>query len=356
MRVTKDISRKIIIVGPYYKNARGGVASILNIYSKYYDEFHFIPTNRSISNKSIKAMYFFAALLRFLVAMLSANFRIVHIHGSSHVSFKRKRIFIYLSRIFRKKIIYHCHGSEFKIFFEGSSNPKAIASALLKCDRVIVLSQSWKDFFSTIINADRISILNNIVEKPKIEKLSKADNVLRFVFLGIIGKRKGIFDLLDVLNENKDLFQRKLHLFIGGNGEVEKLCNYLEEKSLQGLVSFLGWIDEQKKSNLLASADVYILPSYNEGLPVSILEAMSYGLAIISTATGGIPEVVENQKNGLILEPGNREQIKEAILYAVNSPERIAEFGKESQKRIEKFYPENVIKELTEIYSALLRE
>lgn len=110
----------------------------------------------------------------------------------------------------------------------------------------------------------------------------------------------------------------------------------------------------KKKIDWLQKSNVYTLPSYNEGLPISILEAMSYGQAIISTNVGGIPEIVIPMKNGILIEPGNLKEIESAIDFFIEHPQKIEVYGHESKQMVDKHLPDNVMNELTEIYTSLL--
>jgi glycosyltransferase involved in cell wall biosynthesis len=120
------------------------------------------------------------------------------------------------------------------------------------------------------------------------------------------------------------------------------------------IVEFLGWISGMGKAIILNSSDVYILPSYNEGLPISILESMSYGKAIISTYVGGIPEIVRNKENGLLINPGELKQIEQTIDFFLENPDQIKEYGVISKQKVQKHLPHSVLKELQEIYKSVL--
>lgn len=108
-----------------------------------------------------------------------------------------------------------------------------------------------------------------------------------------MGKRKGIYDILDVLSEHREEFLNKLEFLFGGDGDVEQVQAIIREQNLNNIAKYQGWVSGIKKERLLNQADAYILPSYNEGLPISVLEAMSYSLPIISTTVGGIPEILK---------------------------------------------------------------
>src|SRR5690606_23550060 len=106
----------------------------------------------------------------------------------------------------------------------------------------------------------------------------------------------------------------------------------------------------KEKIDLLKHCDVFILPSYSEGVPISILEAMSYGLAIISTNVGGIPSVVINNKNGILIEPGNKVMMVEAINSLLESPQNINFYSSNSSLFIKEYYPKAVKNRLIQIY------
>lgn len=104
-----------------------------------------------------------------------------------------------------------------------------------------------------------------------------------------------------------------MRLLIGGNGEVEEARVRATELGLLDSVEFLGWIDGERKSRLLSVADIFVLPSYYEGLPISLLEAMSWGIPIISTTVGGIPELVRDGTSGILIEPGDVHALAHAL-------------------------------------------
>ena len=111
----------------------------------------------------------------------------------------------------------------------------------------------------------------------------------------------------------------KLHLI--GDGEVSRANELVKKLNLRESCEVYGWVDEKKKEELLMKSGIYALPSHNEGLPMGLLEAMSYGLAPISTTVGAIPEVINNGENGYVIDPGNISEISEIlrVLIAQNS-------------------------------------
>ena len=359
MYIDKKISEKILTIGPDYRNHRGGIGAVIDIYCKYFDEFYFIPTYKE-GTALYKCYLFFIAIPK-IIYILSCNRKImiVHIHGSSYGSFFRKFIFFVISKyIFRKKIIYHVHSGRFHLFF-GKSNTivkNMIRKFINNVDCLICLSESWKLFYEENFNPKRIEILPNIIDYPNIKEKMEDKEKIRFLFLGLISKNKGIFDIIEVIKNNIDLFENKIELIIGGNGETIKLQKHIERYKIGNIVKFVGWIKNEIKLKYLQNSDVYILPSYNEGLPISILEAISYEKPIISTTVGGIPEVVNNNENGFLISPGNLEQIEKSMKHFIENPQDIEKFGAASAKIAEKYLPNAVMQQLSTIYQSLISQ
>ena len=151
------------------------------------------------------------------------------------------------------------------------------------------------------------------------------------LFLCLLGKRKGIYDLLDALAFSVKNIP-ELYLRIGGNGDIQLAKAYAHELDLDPYVEFLGWVGNTEKNQLLRDADIFILPSYNEGLPVSIIEAMSWGIPVISTKVGGIPELLEDEVSGCLIKPGDIPALQnrlEQLARDIGMRNRIGSAGKE---------------------------
>ena len=353
--ISKELSDKILTIG-VSKASPGGMASVLISYEKCFERMRYIPSwNRG--SKLLKAWYSFQAILRcYLLLMFDKRIKILHIHGAANASFPRKAIFVKMGKRFRKKVIMHQHAADFEHYFEQSNDKQRIVDTLNLCDLMIVLSQSWKKYFAGIgVAEENICVLNNIVFPPDNTVNKKADNKLHLLFLGEIGKRKGIYDLLNVMTANKEYFKDKVILRVGGNLADGDINAVIAENDLSSFVKYEGWVSGAKKTECLEWADVYILPSYNEGLPIAILEAMSYSYPVISTNVGGIPEILRSNENGFLIEAGNLEQMQDAISFFIENPEKISEYGKNAYQTVQPFFPGAVFGELEKIYDNLLK-
>lgn len=348
--INKKIAKHIVTLGCDYKNPKGGIAQVINLYSGIFERFYFIPTVKD-GMKIYKFIVFVQAILKLCYLFLTKDIKIVHIHGCSDTSFRRKKIFIYLSKFFNKKVVYHVHGAEFKVFCAKYGKNRIIRT-LNKCDVIVALSRSWKDFFNKELEQPRVVVINNIIPVPRPYPIQKNTGIFNLVFLGLIGERKGIFDLIELLKTHYEEYRNKLVLHIGGNGDVSKLQKII--LPVEDIVKYHGWVDEGRKQQLLSLADIYILPSYNEGLPISILEAMSYKLPVISTKVGGIPEIVEDNMNGFLITPGDQCAMKIVLDKLLSDREICKEMGSRSYVIASKHYPQEVEKQLVALYKQLL--
>ena len=353
------LGEKVLFVAPNIR-WKGGISSVVMEYKQAITTFQYQPSTTS-ENIFITFASFPFLLLQFCVQLgiTKRHIKIVHIHGASKGSFYRKYIIFILAKyVFRKKIIYHIHGAMYHLFYQHASSfeQQRIRHFINNADCLIVLSDWWKNFFEENFEPRMIRIVPNIVKATKRENIAyQPSDRTKFLFLGRIGERKGVYDLLEVLHQHRDELSSRCTIELGGDGEVKKLQALIGQYRLEECVKFLGFVTGSEKERLLRAADVYILPSYNEGLPISILEAMSFGLPIISTGVGGIPEVVRPHENGLLVEPGDQRAIYEAIKFFVAHPEKIEEYGLRSYDIVaQRYFPEPVMKTLTHVYEDLL--
>jgi glycosyltransferase involved in cell wall biosynthesis len=353
--ISKELAKKVLMIGVYYKrHAPGGMAAIIQYYAKYIENLRYFSSWR-LTGKVGKLWYAVQAYFSVLFLLVfDKRIKILHIHAAADMSFFRKMGFVNLGKLFKKKVILHSHSSRFKDFYVESNRKDYIIKSLNKVDILIVLSPSWKTWFESIgISVKKIVVLNNIVDYPQEKEVAKEEK-MRLLFLGEIGKRKGVFDILKVLAENRDFYSDKIVFKIGGNLLEEKLKTFIADNGLSCFVQFEGWVSGDKKVELLNWADVFILPSFNDGLPVAVLEAMSYGCAIISTPVGGILEVLHDHENGIVVQPGNHVEINNAITYMVNHRDKVETFGAKSKEIIAPFFPSSVLMHLKDIYNSLL--
>lgn len=341
--------KKVLFIGPDL-NGKGGIASVLKSYENNFQPFNYLSTNKSDRR--------FAGYLQALLTAARLPFarlkgrKIVHIHYATGKSWKRKVILMHWARLFGYKVIMHCHGAEMHHFSKKIGYHK-VKKTLDKASANIVLSRRWVDFFNENFKTAPLYAVNNIVDMPGTDADTGRHTPVTFLFMGELGHRKGIFDLLEAFAALRDQ-GLEFRLIVGGNGETDRFKNEVKRLDLERFVDFRGWIGHQAKEEAFGESDVLVLPSRNEGLPIAVLEAMARGKGIVTTPVGGIPEVISDNRNGYLVTPGDVAEISAALRKYIESPETAAEHGKESQNVIRAFYPGTVAGQLTDIYRNVL--
>lgn len=357
--IEKRLAKQIIMISVTYKTSGpngGGVSSVINSYSQYFEGLRHISTWK-FTNSLNKVFYFFYHYLWFILLLIfDYRIKLVHIHAASDGSFQRKVMMANAARFFRKKVIFHMHAGEFDHYYQKSNRKEWIFMSIQKCDKIIVLSKYWKNYYIKLgIKPEKLVILNNIVSMPELTKVNKQkDGKLHTLFLGWLSEKKGVFDLIDVVKEHHKELKGKFYLKLGGRDNEDLIRNIIQENHLEDVLSLEGWVFGEKKEKLLEWCDVFILPSYYEALPISILEAMSYAEPIISTPVGGIPEIIANGKNGFLNQPGDKEALWKSIKFFIDNPDKIMDFGTQSLKNVGPYTPHTVLSELRNIYLELL--
>ncbi|MGG7200403.1 glycosyltransferase family 4 protein [Clostridium butyricum] len=334
----------VLMIGSDF-SVKGGMTTVVKSFLNNKFEginITYVPTHIEDVGKMHKILFFFKSLIIIIKNLIMNNVDIVHIHLSERGSFFRKFIIVIISKIFKKKVIIHMHGADFKEFY---NNNKFLASAikymLLKVDKVIVLGESWEKFVKKIDRSIKTCILRNSVDCPN--ETVKYDGVnVNILFLAVLIKRKGIFDLIKAASRIKDdteLKEYNIKFIIAGSGDDEKqIEEQIKLLKLTNFFVFKGWVYGEEKIDIIKSSQIMALPSYNEGLPVSILEAMSYGMPVISTNVGSIEDLIINGINGFLINPGDVEELYHSLKSLIMHRHKWEDFSNNSKDEINTNY------------------
>lgn len=340
---------KVLTIGPSLKTL-GGMASVLKVYEESVPGFKHLASNSP--RGTVPGLFALAAtLLRMPIERLRGR-SVLHVHTASGKSFVRKSWIMRYGRLLGYKIIYHCHGAESKEYFQRIGLPKA-KNTLDLASAVVVLSQSWKDYFESTFGLGNVHVIYNPIALPENPPMPASASPLELLFLGRFGDRKGIFDLLSVIAANQQRWRGRVHLRAGGDGEVDRFKEMVSREGISDMVDYIGWVDGEAKEKAYAASHILVLPSYNEGLPISVLEGMAHAKPIISTPVGGIPEVVVTGVNGFLVEPGDKEALTKVIDCYLENPRQIDAHGRESRRLAERFSPQAITNQLKQLYQSL---
>lgn len=340
----------VLMIGPA-RSVKGGMTTVVDNYYQYgldkMVNLKYIETCND-SNKISKFLKEQKGMKEFRKEI--DNYDVVHIHMASRRSTFRKGKYVRIAKSKGKKVIIHIHGAEYKLFYNecNEKQKKYVRETLNLADKIIVLSEEWKEYFKDLVDENKICVIYNSIVIP--EDFEKDLDTNKILFLGRIGQRKGIYDLLEVIEKLIPEFP-DLKLYVGGDGEVEKLKGIIAEKELQDNVIYVGWTSGEQKEKLLKECSFYILPSYNEGMPMSVLEGMAYKNVVISTRVGGIPKVITNEDNGILVDAGDKEYLVKIIKELLNDEiirKRLSDNARITMEQ--RFNIESVLKLLLELY------
>jgi glycosyltransferase involved in cell wall biosynthesis len=341
-------------------DVRGGVSAVqrLLIESMPADVAVTHVATMAEGTKAYKLVKFGLAVTRTL-AHLAAGVDVVHLHFSSGASSVRKTILARLALARGVKVVMHAHGGGYRDYLNRVSDRtrRATVDTLCRVHRVIVLGQTWREFFESIgVRPANLAVAPNPVALPPALPSRPSGRRVRFVYLGLIAPQKGAFDLAEAVAALPPESRSRIEVVVAGNGETSRLRSWARDRGLESIIEVRDWIDTEQRDQLLASADALILPSYAEGLPLSVLEAMAWGLPPICTPVGSVPEHVRHLENGLLVEPGNVAQISGAIeRLAADDALRLA-MGMRARATVEPLAPRSCAERLAVIYQSVIDE
>lgn len=328
-----DRLERVLMVGTD-PDSRGGISSVIRLYAEagLLGRLRFLASYTDGS--LLKKLAFYGKFwLRYEWTLFSCpSIEIVHVHSASYGSFARKSLVILLAKLWGKRTITHIHGAEFAVFYDKSPAWKKwfIRSVLRSSDALVALSRQWKLELERISGNPNVWVLYNPTQMhpPVYEQENQSDASaampVNFLFMGRLGKRKGVYDIIE---SARHLKAENVRIQLYGDGELAEVQRRVRERGVQDKISVCGWIDGGRKDEVFRQANVLILPSYNEGLPISVLEAMSYGLPVVATDVGGISEAVEDGVSGYLMQPGDCAKLGQSIEYLATSADLRRQMG-----------------------------
>lgn len=343
---------RVLVIGPG-RAMRGGITAVLLAYEKsdIWDRFHceWLETYDDVSNcRKIRAAL--RALL--LAPKLMLNADIVHIHTASRTSFYRKTLFFLMAKLLRNKIILHLHGGNIDPFFRW---PLSLISryVLNWADSVVALSETGAGEIRKIAPNAKITVIPNpcYVTNQNIQNNVTTDPAI--LFAGRLDEKKGFCDLIRAM----PIVLSKVpnaKLLMAGDGNVVKGRAIAAALNIESSVSFLGWLNEPDKNNIFRRASLFCLPSHFEGVPMAMLEAMSYKIPVVVTPVGGIPDIISDKYNGLFVTPGKEKEIAQAIIDIFTNDELRMVLAENAYHTVrQRFWPDIVCEQLSSLYEQL---
>lgn len=356
--------RKHIVMIGTRSDACGGIASVISLYERNglfrRRDVVYLPTHCN-GQKIEKGKLLFAAGMRLLQLLVRQRVLLLHVHVASNASFWRKSLFLMMARAWNVPTVLHLHAGPFPLFYSERCNAPAkyiVRQVLSRVSTVLVVSNALNRWVRSICTPKSVVTLFNpsVLVTDCHYSCKRPREAATILFLGNLGKAKGTYDLLHAMSRVANTVP-EAKLMLCGDGETGKTRELIRQLSLEHCVQLPGWIDQQRRAELLASASLFVLPSYAEGLPMSILEAMGAGLPVIATRVGGVPDAISHEREGLLVEPGDIDQLAASIVRLLKNPDerrRLAEAAHSAVR--ENFGPDRTIAPLEALYDALQQQ
>lgn len=350
---------KVLTIGPSPSRSFGGMATVIGeilnseeIASKY--EIEMWPS--FVDGPLLRrAAYSTLRELRFGIA--KKPYDIYHIHVACDTSTWRKKRYVDLLGAHANCVVLHVHGSHYDSFFEGCSAKQkdALRGLYSKVGSVIVLSEEWRNFFisNQICDRPKLAVIHNAVKIP-VCNMTRYENE-NVLFLGRLAERKSPETLIRAALLVLDKHPHAKFIF-AGDGDVGRYKRMAKDFGIVDSCRFEGWVSGSAREDLFLECSLFCLPSKSEGMPMSVLEAMANGLAVITTPVGGIPQVIKDGVNGLLIPVGDYEALASRLNLLMDDPflkQSIGEAGRQTIQ--EKFGLETFSQKIAAVYEKVCK-
>lgn len=347
-----SLNRKILIIATSHKT-RGGVTSVVKAHQqgKHWEEFKCQWIETHIDRGGLQKMaYLIKGFLKYMLVVPSAD--LVHIHASEPVSAIRKAPFMFLSKLLGKKTILHFHA--FSPETTIRSKFRWVYDYLFStADRVIVLSNYWQSELESAFKlGNKVVVLYNPCAEPDLTQVYNRQK--HILYAGTVNQRKGYADLIKAFSLIANQFSDWKIIF-AGNGEIEEGVLLAKELDIASQTVFLGWVNGDAKSKAFQEASIFCLPSYAEGFPMAVLDAWAYGLPVVTTPVGGLPDILEDGVNCLSFVPGDIEALAARLKIMIEDDDLRTNIAIESHRLAHEVFNRDVIcNQLADIYRETL--
>lgn len=360
------MSKKILINTPFI-NYPGGVANhYLGLrlhFSKnvVYNQFYTSSNVKKIFyNKPIYKIFlpifYMLNLIKYLSLTIFLFQPIVVLNPSFRkTALKRDLIYIRIAKFFGCKVAVFMHGWDKEYLNLVLTNKEYFSSSWKKVDLYFVLANEFKEYliklgFKSPIHLTTTKVNDKLIEGVNSKNITKIKTIL---FLARVEKAKGIITTIEALELLNQKYPEINLRVVGSGNYLEETKKYCNDRKIDNII-FTGPLFGEDLKNEFINADLYILPSHGEGMPTSVLEAMAFGLTVITRPVGGLVDFFENDKMGYMIESLDAKDYAEKIEYLINNIEKANEISKYNMKYAKNhFIAPKVAKRLEDILTKI---
>lgn len=341
-----NFTDKILYLVPSDNNDKGGMTEITKMFYQVglFDNKnikHFNTFYKWGNSNLAKLFETIVHQLNFIKVLIVFRPKIIFVMSSSYMGFFEKCLYCFLARIFGVKSMLNQVG-DFANFYEKSKAKAYFIKLCLKIPNVIVVGSTyWNNYFKNNFSRINISsIVNPVVSDLFFKSDNRKEGKIRIVTISGIITAKGILELVGVIKKVCTITDKFVFVIMGRGEKLEWVRNELKSEISSGMVELKGQVSDEEKILEFSQADIFILLSHNEVIPISMLEAMSASLPILATSVGGIPDIVLEGENGYLFSRMTVDPIVDQILKIGNdySREKLSLMGVKSNLIIKSKY------------------
>lgn len=279
---------------------------------------------------------------------------VVHIHMAEKGSTFRKGFVAKMAKKHGCKVVIQMHAGPFMAWYETLEPKKQnkVEEILSYADKFFVLGDYWKEQMARLVNPNKMDVLYNGIPIPESNAYSLQSKDL--VFFGVFKKEKGIYDLIDAMALVDSCLDKDIKLKLCGKDLEGNIHAYIAEKGLTDRIQLMGWCGAAERDEILRHAAIDILPSYFEGLSMTVIEAMAYGVPMLTTNISTMGELLGDGIRRV--EPGDVQALADTILQLMNDPSLRKQWSDQEYDRAKNIFAiEKNIQKTYDTYCELLQ-
>ena len=304
----------------------------------------------------LSPLFLVAALLRTAVVRATTRRVIAHVHMADAGSTVRKVIVCRTLVWLRIPYLLHLHPGNYDTYFRGlgATGQRLVRGAFAAASAVVVLGTRWHRLVVEEIGVPprRVRVVFNGVPDPGAPNATALTEVPRILFLGEFAPWKGIAELIAAIGRISD---RPWHLVCAGRGDWAEYAAAAVRAGLAARVEFRGWVDRAQAEALLRDATIVAVPSFIEGLSVTLIEALAQGVAVVATPVGAHADVLRDGENAMLVAPGDVPALADALAALLDDPARRAAIGSAGRATFAAHLDiETIETQFADIYAGLL--
>lgn len=344
-------NKRVLVVGSA-EESRGGVAEVIRMMKKMpvWEQYHCYWLGTQIQRNYAWKLWY-AVKANVMALFIIWRYDIIHFHSvPDKIDLVIKLPIFLLALLGRKKIIMHIHmGNQLK----NHTQNELFKWCLRRANLILLLAKKWQSLFHDLYADIKTptTVLYNACEYVPEVPLEEKENII--IMAAYLNDNKAPDLLLKAWKQIGHQFPNwKIYLL--GNGDVERFEKMAQSLELSDSVKFTGYVVGKEKEDYFRKASIYCMCSYEEGFPMSVLEAWANNICVLTTPVGGLPDVLEDGKNALVFNFGDWQELSKKLSFLIENKKNRQEMAEYSRGLVyQRFSVRELNNEVLQIYESI---